>query len=832
MGCENHFIGELGERNHMKKISVAKGIIWVEVPEAGLYMLCGCPADSVKHLMKRGLIVPTEKNGVPCETGPNAILLSDRAMQNGEFANLSEFPVLQMLYRQGMILPNHPSNTGEKPMLIGLPDQVEAQAEYIMRGNYGLTSEQEIIQAGVPAGEARDMMRLKLKFAFNHIRKTEDLIELKKVGQDTVELKNGVVLTRRGLNVYQVSYKDESVVVNLNLGANDKYESPISLGAYHIRKDYFSVVHIGEGDGWDVNRGCMSSLITFQGRLYLIDAPPNIQHILTALGFSVNEIDGVFHTHAHDDHFAGLTTLIRSGRMIKYYATPLVRASVVKKLSTLMSLEEEMFANYFEIHDLECDKWNDIEGLEVMPSFSAHPVETTIMFFRTLWGKGYRTYAHLADIIGFKTLKNMITDDPSQAGITTDFYEETVHKYLTPVDLKKIDNGGGMIHGVAEDFRHDTSKKIILSHSALELSDAHKEIGSNAVFGMEDVLIHSKQDYNRRSAYTYLNLYYPQVPKHQILMLLNSPIETFNAGSILIRKGEKNEDIFLILSGVLEYIDAAGESHQALSVGSMIGEYSRLKNLPAAGTYRAASYIDALRISGSLFKVFADRNDLHDKISKTFTNSEFLQKTWLLGDMLSYSTRNRIAEVITTQIYEAGEEIRLGKGPELIMLERGELRIHSGEDTIDIQKPGDFLCEESIVMDTPCSFRVSAARPSTVKRIPGHVLENIPIVQWKLLGILESRRRFIPAAPTDLTAAVSGDEVCLEWQDNSNNETGFRIMRKEKKAEAFDEVALISADITTFTDTVPEPGDYQYTVISTNEAGDSPTSNVADATLD
>ena len=103
----------------IRKIQVTKGVYWVEIPDAKLYVLCGCPADSVKHLMKRGLIVPVEEKGVTYETGPNALLLSDVLIQNGSFSNLAEFPVMQMLYRQGMIIPKHPNNTGSKPLLIG-----------------------------------------------------------------------------------------------------------------------------------------------------------------------------------------------------------------------------------------------------------------------------------------------------------------------------------------------------------------------------------------------------------------------------------------------------------------------------------------------------------------------------------------------------------------------------------------------------------------------------------------------------------------------------------------------------------------------------------------
>ncbi len=81
-------------------VKVARGIYWIEVEGADLRVLCGAPADSVKHLMKRGVIRPIEKDGVAFESGPNAILLSDLPLQNGHFCNLAEFPVLQMLYRQ------------------------------------------------------------------------------------------------------------------------------------------------------------------------------------------------------------------------------------------------------------------------------------------------------------------------------------------------------------------------------------------------------------------------------------------------------------------------------------------------------------------------------------------------------------------------------------------------------------------------------------------------------------------------------------------------------------------------------------------------------------
>ena len=242
------------------------------------------------------------------------------------------------------------------------------------------------------------MMRLKLKFRFGEIKPTEESIDSIIVDNKSVEVKKGLFVRRLRLNLFEFKYQGEYVTVDLNLMPHEKYDSPYPLGFQNIYRDYFAVIHSGEGNGWDINRPCMSSIIVFQGDIYLIDAGPNILHSLNALGIGVNEIKGIFQTHAHDDHFAGLTALMRSDHKIKYIATPLIRATVINKLAALASIKEENFRNYFEVRDLKLEVWNDIDNLEVKPIFSPHPTETTIYLFRTVDQQGYRTYAHFADI--------------------------------------------------------------------------------------------------------------------------------------------------------------------------------------------------------------------------------------------------------------------------------------------------------------------------------------------------------------------------------------------------------------------------------------------------
>ena len=207
--------------------------------------MCGCPPDAIKHLMRRGLIVEQEVDGVVFENGPNAVLLSDVMLQGGSFANLSEFPVLQMFYRQRMIVPGHPGNTGRKPILIGNEEQVKAQLIYIYRGNYGLISQEEIEATGIDPDTAAEMMRMKLRFAFGGIRETAEFVDTLLLGREAEEIQNGVFVNRVDVNVFEITYRDECVQVDLNLARHRQYESPYPLSYHQVDRGYFSDYSLG-----------------------------------------------------------------------------------------------------------------------------------------------------------------------------------------------------------------------------------------------------------------------------------------------------------------------------------------------------------------------------------------------------------------------------------------------------------------------------------------------------------------------------------------------------------------------------------------------------------
>ncbi|HTL73742.1 MAG TPA: LamG-like jellyroll fold domain-containing protein [bacterium] len=88
-----------------------------------------------------------------------------------------------------------------------------------------------------------------------------------------------------------------------------------------------------------------------------------------------------------------------------------------------------------------------------------------------------------------------------------------------------------------------------------------------------------------------------------------------------------------------------------------------------------------------------------------------------------------------------------------------------------------------------------------------------------------------PAAPSSLAATtISSSQINLTWSDNSTNESSFLIERSLNNVN-FSQIATTGADATAYSDTGLDAGTtYYYRVRASNAGGNSPYSNVANAT--
>ena len=79
----------------------------------------------------------------------------------------------------------------------------------------------------------------------------------------------------------------------------------------------------------------------------------------------------------------------------------------------------------------------------------------------------------------------------------------------------------------------------------------------------------------------------------------------------------------------------------------------------------------------------------------------------------------------------------------------------------------------------------------------------------------------VPDPPTGLTASVAGGDVQLQWTDNSDLESAYRVLRQQTGLSSFDVIATLDANSTSYVDAGLPVGEFTYRVRALNESGQS-----------
>jgi hypothetical protein len=79
-----------------------------------------------------------------------------------------------------------------------------------------------------------------------------------------------------------------------------------------------------------------------------------------------------------------------------------------------------------------------------------------------------------------------------------------------------------------------------------------------------------------------------------------------------------------------------------------------------------------------------------------------------------------------------------------------------------------------------------------------------------------------PTTPATLTASASGTVVSLAWTDNSTDEDGFKVLRRDSCDGSFSHIGTAGSNFTSYSDNGLAAGSYWYRVSATNDNnGDS-----------
>ena len=240
-------------------------------------------------------------------------------------------------------------------------------------------------------------------------------------------------------------------------------------------------------------------------------------------------------------------------------------------------------------------------------------------------------------------------------------------------------------------------------------------------------------------AFNYLQSIFPSVPHEQINNLIKNPIVTFTPEATLIKINETNENIYLILTGEVKLIGPDLSTTKNLTSGEIAGDISGKEQYPSKETYRAANYVQALQLPCSLYIDFIKRNELYHDIAELKEKLEFLQKSWLFGNELSYIVQTRIAKAMLSLHFQTEEVIPCEDETGLYMVKHGKLQLLFKDGGVEILKAGDSFGECNVLRETHDLYQVRAVESTEIYRIQRDSVRDIPIIHWKLLEIHEKR---------------------------------------------------------------------------------------------
>jgi hemerythrin len=326
--------------------------------------------------------------------------------------------------------------------------------------------------------------------------------------------------------------------------------------------------------------------------------------------------------------------------------------------------------------------------------------------------------------------------------------------YLEPVDLKKIDIGGGMIHGNAHDFVADGSTRLLLAHTARELTDAERRIGSGAPFGTLDVMIPGEQNFLLRDASEFLKSYFPAVPMERLHMLLNNRIATFNPETIITPAGRIPEEIYLLLAGKVEMLTPEPGSSHFLFSGSLLAESAGIHNEPSEETYRSVGFVQALRLPADLYRNFIERFFSSSELLEVRKVEEKLRRTFLFSDAVTNTTLFSLAKNCVITSLHAGETF-IGDQERLHVIGKGRLAVGQDEDAPVLGK-GEFWGSDVLfsTMSEEAKSHHAGAGPAPelialdsceIYSVPLRLVSRIPVVRWKLFEAFRNTHPY--AAP-------------------------------------------------------------------------------------
>jgi YVTN family beta-propeller protein len=196
--------------------------------------------------------------------------------------------------------------------------------------------------------------------------------------------------------------------------------------------------------------------------------------------------------------------------------------------------------------------------------------------------------------------------------------------------------------------------------------------------------------------------------------------------------------------------------------------------------------------------------------------------------------------------YTLYSPVAVGNDPRCIVVTPDQKYLYVtnyGDDTVSVISLSDYSVETVTVQDGPYGISVtpSGAYVYVINSLSGtvsvidtddnSVIANVPVGS-KPVGFGSFIGGKPPRNPSNLIADLEDTTtIKITWSDNSDDELGFKLMRKRYIGGTYSLVATLDANVTEYTDSdLKNDSNYYYMVCAYNHAGESDYSNADYAT--
>ena len=707
----------------------------------------------------------------------NGVVYPDKSIQQYQSCNLIEFPLFHAMYVQGMTM------RGEKPILVGTAEQLIQAGEAFRRGVYGFFSESEMLNCDLPEQQIKVLMNEIKGLASNQIiKEVDELLELVTLQPSSEQedsavatYYNGLHIWKKESNIFGLSWQDEEVLIDCNLGTHETYHPPLKIDVKTIPPSLYQIIDSGEEDGF-APRSCMHTVIRWRDKTICIDLPMNASYLLDKISVSPTEIDAVLFTHNHDDHIGDFALLLRMDKKVTVLCPAVIWRSILLKASHVFGMSVDELSSYVDYQPLQFGRDKEFEycGLHIEAYPSIHSVPCAIYRLRAYVDGQWKVYSHLSDILNFKRCSTLI-DSGHVDKTRFDEYKEFL---LRPSQLKKVDVGTAdgtedfSVHGSWRDFTSDVSEHIILSHIQREKLDpaAMLSVGQLAAVGCAHSLDNGARQNNgedvlRERAARFLSNYFALLLDDNdgfdnrqlralLQPLLNHEIDLIKPNTLFIKQGQDATFVDLIVSGIGSVWRKNNNTWKHIAnvhPGDLVGDMGVLNECKRNASVRADTYMHVLRVPAQPFRAVAHKLEVFSKandnaLKKIWRQRELLQCCGLLQEQdAPVYLQNRIAREAVAVTLKRGESLHATSenGAMYIALDREAFDIRVGDRELEQFWTPAVFGEHGFMTGECDNYRIIARTAATLLKLDRerfNWLREIPILKLRLRELVEQRR--------------------------------------------------------------------------------------------